>query len=226
MATILSVETATHGCSAALLHRGEVFVQRVWAPREHAARILGMVDEVLRLGGADLGDLDAIAFGVGPGSFLGTRIAAGVAQGIGFARDLPLIPVSSLSALAECAYAKVAAKQVVVAWDARMKSIYWGSYIYEAGLMQAAGADQLSQPGEMSPPQTGEWLLVGNAWDEYQQQLAPEWAPLLAQRSSQLRDAYPQAEYLLPAAQQAWEDGKLIAAEDAGPIYLRDPVRK
>ncbi|MGB5456905.1 MAG: tRNA (adenosine(37)-N6)-threonylcarbamoyltransferase complex dimerization subunit type 1 TsaB, partial [Gammaproteobacteria bacterium] len=102
---ILAVDTATEACSAALYLDGEIHQQFRVAPREHSHIILPMIDQLLSDSGIRVSDLDVLAFGRGPGSFMGVRIAAGVAQGIAFAWDLPVVPISTLAAIAQTVHA-------------------------------------------------------------------------------------------------------------------------
>ena len=97
---LLAVDTSTEACSAALLIDGECRQQYRLAPREHSRLILGMIDGLLNEAGITAAGLDALAFGRGPGSFMGIRIAAGVVQGIAFAHSIPVVPVSTLAAMA------------------------------------------------------------------------------------------------------------------------------
>ena len=174
MAKILAFDTATAACSVALSVKGEIYEQFEIAPRKHGQLILGMVQHLLSAAGMSLTDLDAIAYGCGPGSFMGIRLATGIAQGLAFGADKPLIPVSSLQTLAQSAYLGTQAPQIAAAWDARMQAIYWGVYrCDEAGLMQSVQSDTLSQPGQLMLP-TGSWLAAGNAWKVYADKLIPE----------------------------------------------------
>lgn len=100
-AKILAVDTATENCSVALIVDGKVYSRRAVAPREHTIKILPFVDEVLKEAGVRLQDLDALAFGQGPGSFTGVRIGIGIAQGLAFGADLPMVGISTLEAMAQ-----------------------------------------------------------------------------------------------------------------------------
>ena len=125
---ILALDTSTEACSAALLIDGEITSQYQLAPREHSRLILKIIDKLLSDAKVSVSSLDAIAFGRGPGSFMGLRIAAGVVQGIAFAHDIPVIPISTLKAIAQRAYEQTNIENVLVAIDARMDEVYWGAY--------------------------------------------------------------------------------------------------
>src|SRR5215475_15572992 len=101
MSTLIAIETATENCSAALLHEGRLLERSQLAPRRHAELILPMIDSLLAEAGVSRRQLDAIAVGRGPGAFTGVRLAISVAQGIALGLDVPVVPVSSLAALAQ-----------------------------------------------------------------------------------------------------------------------------
>lgn len=125
---ILAIETATEACSASLYLDGMIHERFEVAPRRHTELIVPMVRDLLAETQLKLEDLDVLAFGRGPGSFTGVRIAAGVVQGMALGADLPVVPVSTLEALALEALEESEAKYALVALDARMKEIYWGVY--------------------------------------------------------------------------------------------------
>ena len=128
MTTLLALDTATECCSAALLHDGTVTARSEVIPRQHAQRLLPMIEELLGERQLRLQDVDALVFGRGPGAFTGVRIATGMVQGLAFAADKPVIAVSNLAALAQRAWREHGAETVAAAIDARMDEVYWGLY--------------------------------------------------------------------------------------------------
>lgn len=117
---ILAIDTATEACSAALWNDGTLSAHFEICPREHTQRILPLVQEVLAESGTTLTELDALAFGRGPGSFTGVRIGIGIAQGLALGSELPMIGVSTLATMAQGAWRKTGATRVLAAIDARM----------------------------------------------------------------------------------------------------------
>ena len=167
---ILAVDTATEACSAALLVGDKLFSRWEEAPRDHTRKILPMVQAVLDDAGISLSDLDAIAFGRGPGSFTGVRIGIGVAQGLAFGAGVPLIGISTLAAMAQGAYRLDGAEQVLTAIDARMNEVYFGRYELIDGRMQLVGDEVVSEPaalvdvrGKLAGPVTCAAWLAGEA---------------------------------------------------------------
>ena len=126
MTKLLAIDTSTEACSAALGIGGDVRERYEFAPRQHAELILPMVDALLAEGQIKLKDLDGLAFGRGPGAFTGVRIATGVIQGLAFGAGLPVVPVSSLAALAQGA--APGHSSIMSAFDARMGEVYWGAF--------------------------------------------------------------------------------------------------
>ena len=160
---ILAIETATEGCSAALLINGEVIDRFQVAPREHGNLILPMVDELLNEAGMTLQQLDALAFGRGPGSFTGVRMATGVIQGLAFAAELPIAPVSTLTALAYQAGPPVEGQTVYAALDARMGEVYWCEYERIDGQLKAVSNESVIAPAAFSVTQGKQAIGIGPA---------------------------------------------------------------
>jgi tRNA threonylcarbamoyladenosine biosynthesis protein TsaB len=221
MPTILAIETATEACSAALYHQGKTTSKYQVAPQQHANLILFMCDELLREANLLPAQLSAIAFGRGPGSFTGVRIAVAVAQGIGVAHDLPLIPVSSLQALAQAAYQKHHIKKVLAGIDARMQEIYWCSFELIDGLMTPVDEEIVAKAEHLPVPDDANWLGAGSAWRSYAPVLQEKFASIVQSFDENL---FPSADVLLPYAIKAFAEGEIINAENAVPVYLRTDV--
>lgn len=213
MAKILAFDTSTEACSAALLLEGEIHEQFEIAPRRHTALLLPMVDDLLKTHSLKLTDLDAIAFGQGPGSFMGVRIATSVAQGLAYGANLPVIPVSSLQALAQAAYTQTFSTNVLVGWDARMDEVYWGAYTLRKNIMQTVVLDRLDPPSEINPPFDSSFLAAGNAWEVYGLDFP-----------NVLSDVYPTAAAIAVLAAERYERGELQSPVAAQPLYLRNQV--
>ncbi|WP_181363576.1 MULTISPECIES: tRNA (adenosine(37)-N6)-threonylcarbamoyltransferase complex dimerization subunit type 1 TsaB [unclassified Aeromonas] len=219
---ILAVDTATEACSAALLVGDKLFSRWEEAPRDHTRKILPMVQAVLEDAGISLSDLDAIAFGRGPGSFTGVRIGISVAQGLAFGAGVPLIGISTLAAMAQCAYRLDGAQQVLTAIDARMNEVYFGRYELIDGRMQLVGDEVVSEPaalvdvrGKLAGPVT----CVGTGFETYGETLSG-----LADELAVSQVRFPAAEDMLPLARAAWLAGEAVPVEQATPVYLRDKV--
>ena len=214
---LLALDTATETCTAALWQDGRV-LERNEIGGQHAERLLPMVDALLAEAGLALTQLDALAFGRGPGSFTGLRIGAGVVQGMAFGADLPVVPVSSLAVLAQ----GVDSPKVLAAFDARMQQVYWGAYRRNAqGLMVLQGEEQVLSPECVPVPDDEGWVGAGPAWGAYldglQQRLG---ARLLAWHPQQR----PQARHVAELGVDAYRRGAAVTAALALPVYLRNDV--
>lgn len=219
---ILAFETSTLACSAALSINGEIKELFELAPQRHAELILPMVEQLLLEAGMKLNQLDVIGIGQGPGSFMGARIAVGVAQGLAFGADLPVIGISTLQILAQTAYQQSRRTEIIAAWDARMNGIYWGIYrLNHQGIMTAVQADALSAPEELKIPSGITWLLAGNAWQTYRQPLEKVLSYL-----DQKTDIYPRAAAIIPLAQVFYQEGKACNPAAIEPVYLRNDIAR
>ena len=218
MTTLLALDTATEACSVALLHDGKITSHYEVIPRQHAQKLLPMIQTLLADAGIALSAVDAIAFGRGPGAFTGVRIAIGVVQGLAFALERPVLPVSNLAVLAQRALREHGATQVAAAIDARMDEVYWGCYAEQAGEMRLQGAEAVLPPEQVSLPQGlgGQWFGAGTGWG-YGERLA-------VKADGQDASMLPHALDLLTLAHFAWQRGESVPAEQAQPVYLRDKV--
>ncbi|WP_237388394.1 tRNA (adenosine(37)-N6)-threonylcarbamoyltransferase complex dimerization subunit type 1 TsaB [Xenorhabdus sp. Sc-CR9] len=219
---ILAIDTATEACSVALLNDGLVEAQFEISPREHTQRILPMVQEVLLEGNVSLQQLDALAFGRGPGSFTGVRIGVGIAQGLALGAELPMLGVSSLKTMAQGAFRLKGATNVLVAIDARMGEVYWGQYSRNLqGEWQGDETEAVLKPEqaqEIMRSLSGEWVIAGTGWDAYPQLLDSHLTLITSDVT------LPHAEDMLPLALQMWEAGETTVVEHAEPVYLRNEV--
>ncbi len=222
---ILAIDTATEACSVAL-GIGETVLARYEEPgRGHAERILPMIDEILAEAGIALTALDAIAFGRGPGAFTGVRIAAAVAQGLAFGADLPVIPVSSLAALAERALLQAPGNAALACIDARMSEVYWGAFQRGAARsIEPLGDERVTAPdavilNEPTPARLS-WIGVGTGFGAY-----PELAARLGIEAAAV-DAklLPRAHEMVRIGMCEFAAGHARDAERAVPVYLRDKV--
>lgn len=204
---ILAIDTATEACSVALWNDGNINAHFELCPREHTQRILPMVRDILAANSITLTDIDALAFGRGPGSFTGVRIGIGIAQGLALGANLPMTGVSTLATMAQGAWRKSGATRVLAAIDARMGEVYWAEYQRdENGVWHGEETEAVLNPGLVSErlkQLSGEWVTVGTGW--------PAWPDLGKDSGLALRDGdvlLPAAEDMLPLASQMLAAGK------------------
>jgi tRNA threonylcarbamoyladenosine biosynthesis protein TsaB len=242
MAALLAVETSTDACSAALLAGGEMRWRETDEPRAHARALLPMVEQLLAEASLTAGQLDAIAFGAGPGSFTGVRIGCGVAQGLAFAADVPMVRLSSLAtvaarwggeaasaaatagdgAAAEAAAATPVTARLVVAQDARMGQVYWGVWDAAAG-----GALTPVVADRADAPQDALALLAQQQATAHPVVLLGRGAaahPELVRRLGASHPWLPRARDALPLAEVLVRRGEVLPPERALPVYFRPPV--
>ncbi len=225
LVNILAIETATDACSCALEFSGTITARHRVEPRRHTELLLPMIDEVLADARADLGALDAIAFGRGPGSFTGLRIACSVAQGLGFGTGRPLVAVSTLQVIAAGVHRARGTPRVLVALDARMGELYWGGFEWDGVTMVPAFEESVVPPAAVHLPDAGEWAGAGSGWTAHRAVLEERVGDRLG-RGPEWVDAarLPRASDMLVPARLALEAGLGVAPEDAAPVYLRSQV--
>ncbi|PKH27044.1 tRNA (adenosine(37)-N6)-threonylcarbamoyltransferase complex dimerization subunit type 1 TsaB [Enterobacterales bacterium CwR94] len=220
---ILAIDTATEACSVALQQNGKIDALFEYCPREHTQRILPMVETVLSGQGVALTELDVLAFGRGPGSFTGVRIGIGIAQGLALGANLPMAGISTLATMAQGAWRLHGATRVLAAIDARMGEVYWGEYQRdEQGQWRGEETEAVLTPDAALARMaglSGEWATVGTGWAAW-----PELAStcVLALKATEV--TLPEAQDMLPLAQQAWDQQKCVPVEHAEPTYLRNEV--
>ncbi|WP_101675212.1 tRNA (adenosine(37)-N6)-threonylcarbamoyltransferase complex dimerization subunit type 1 TsaB [Alloalcanivorax mobilis] len=220
MATrILAIETATDACSVALWQDGRVLERFEPGARRQTERVLPLVDAVLAEAGVRLADLDALAFGRGPGAFTGVRVATSVIQGLAFACDLPVAPISTLAACALAAFdAHPGHPRVIAAFDARMGELYLGAYHCQGDEARVVLEDGLFDPEKVPEPGGDDWLLAGSG-------VAYEEAIRARIRVAAVDiGVTPRAGAVARLAAPLVARGLTVPAEQAQPVYLRDKV--
>ena len=222
MSKLLALDTSSDACSLALWLDGEVTADFQFRPRQHAQALLPQIQQLLGAKGLRLEHLDALAFGRGPGSFTGLRIAAASIQGLALAADLPVVPVSTLQALALQARQQYFARQLLTVIDARMDEVYWCAWQVDEDEPRALLAEQLSRPEKVLPllPEDQDWLLVGSGCVHAER--LP--ARVRARLCQEVPNLLPDAAAMVQLAALAWERGEAVDAAAAQPVYLRDRV--
>lgn len=214
---ILALDTSTEFCSVAVWRDGAVQQRVTHAGQSHSTVLLEMVDAVLQDAGLRLDALDGIAYGAGPGSFTGLRIACATAQGLAFAAGIPLAGISTLQALA----AGCGAAQVICCLDARMQEIYHAAYCREGDVYVEVSAPCVCAP-EAAPRLEGDgWTGCGSGFAVYHGVLQQRYGAQLAAIDGA---AHPQARDIAQLAAPVFAGGGGIPAEQAAPLYVRDRV--
>lgn len=215
MTCLLVVDASSTLCSVALSYQGQQWHISEEQPRRQAQRLLPMVDGLLKKAQVSKQDLQGIAYGCGPGSFTGIRIAASVTQGIALALDLPVLGVSSLQAVAQEVFAQSDAQQVMTIMNAHMGEVFWGAFERAGNLCKAISPEQVGSPekclaeiAEFNGEVAGDGLALPGFIH-----LPQQWAQV-----------QPQAQYILPLAKDAWHKQLFTDAEEQQPVYLRESV--
>jgi len=250
--TILAIDTSTEACSAALCVGaadealgGRVLTRYQEAPRGHAELILPMVDALLAEASITLKDLTAIAFGRGPGSFTGVRLAASVVQGLAYGSGVGVVPVSTLQAVATRAFAlederdAPRATHVLVCNDARMDEVYVGAFargprVCGVTVPVVLGAESVRRPDQVQVPEIADlgaatgvarWIGAGHGFKAY-----PVLSQLRAEAGGALEAVHemilPRAEDILAIARAEIAAGRVLPPTAALPVYVRDEVAK
>lgn len=220
---LLALDTSSLACSVALLVDDAIVDRHEEQAREHTRLLIPMIGDVLRQGNVVLTELDAIVLGNGPGSFIGMRIAASVAQGLAFGAGIPIVPVSSMLAVAAEAMAVDGATHVAVCQDAHMNEVYLG--LYGGGddaLPIALGPERLHGQGPIEDLRDapGKFMSAGFGWQRYSALLEANEDYLAASSTVQ----QPTARFLLPSGRALLESGAAVEPQDLVPAYLRQTV--
>lgn len=214
---LLGIETATEWLSLAVSAGGTVHERSLRAGHRHAELILDEIDALLARANIGVGELHGIAFGHGPGSFTGLRIACGVAQGIALARRLPVLGVGTLAAIA----ASSAAPRVVACLDARMHEVYHAAYEQRHDGLHEVIPPGLHRPGEVPLPEGDGWVGCGSGFAAHAATLTARYGARLAAVAP---DTFPSAAAVLRLAAPRFAAGEGGDPATAAPFYLRDRV--
>ncbi|MBK8286734.1 MAG: tRNA (adenosine(37)-N6)-threonylcarbamoyltransferase complex dimerization subunit type 1 TsaB [Ahniella sp.] len=221
---LLAIDTATEACSAAIFCKGEWLERFELAPRRHAQELLPMIDSLLAEAGIGKRAIDAIAVGRGPGAFTGVRLAISTAQGMALALDRPVLPISSLAALAQEALPRVpAGTPILAAIDARMGEVYAGVYRSDGmGLARLFGDEAVGPAANVPLPfmAGSPYAIVGTGWAAFREPIELRLgAPILADATR-----YPRALAVLQLALPRYQQGLGLDPDQLVPSYLRDKI--
>lgn len=213
--TIAAIETSTELASVALLCGDRLSSRESSGAQTHSMTVLAMLQELLREQEITLGQCDALAFGSGPGSFTGVRTACGLAQGLAFGANLPVVPVVTLLAMADAARQQGAGDNIIAVLDARMGEVYWAEYRFD-GQWEIVNEPRLSAPEQVAAQHAS--CATGNGLAAYADRFAalqpiPRWPEVM-----------PHATQIALLGRQFFQQGQGVHAREAQPLYLRNKV--
>lgn len=215
---ILALDTSTAWLSVAVFDGRTVAVVREHAGSASSERVLPLTAQVLAEAGTSLASLGGIAYGAGPGSFTGIRIACGVVQGLAFGADLPVFGVPTLGAIAQSAWRAHGVTRVLTCLDARMREVYVASYVRNDKAWTRIGDPAVCKPGAVRLAGEGDWFGAGDGFAEYPA-LAPQLG-LVRADPMVVPDAQSIAEWAWPHLLA----GEGVPAAEAQPLYVRHRV--
>ncbi len=218
MSKILALDTSTDNCSVALMVDKQIDERLVVAPKGHTNFILSMIDDLLNHHQLKIADLDALAFGCGPGSFTGVRLAASITQGLAASLDLPVVSISTLRTMAQEIFQKYQHSSVIVAQDARMQEIYLGQYVVSDQIMQPIAPDSLIKAQELKNFLQPGFVGVGSGFRLVQELIEDHVSINIVPTLG------VSAKYLVQIAEYDFLRGFALPIEKSLPIYLRDQV--
>lgn len=213
--TIAAIETSTELASVALLCGDRLVSRESSGAQTHSMTVLALLQELLREQNITLGQCDALAFGSGPGSFTGVRTACGLAQGLAFGANLPVVPVVTLLAMADAARHQAAGDNIIAVLDARMGEVYWAQYRFD-GQWKTISEPRLSAPEQVIAQQAS--CAAGNGLAAY----ADRFTAL--QPIPRLPELTPHARQIALLGRQFFQQGQGVQAREAQPLYLRNKV--
>jgi tRNA threonylcarbamoyladenosine biosynthesis protein TsaB len=208
---ILAFDSSAAACSVALTGTDRIIEFFEIMPRQQATHILPLIETALSQANIPLKQLDAIAFANGPGSFTGIRLAASIAQGLALGANVPIVPISTLCAMAQGAYHDFQVEQVLVVINAHSGDVYCGAYQWQDDQMQPVMAEQRCQPNQVKAPFKGNYIGIGDGWSLY-----PELLPSIPNYSTY----HPHAKWVARLAEAALAQGIGLTPEKISPSYL------
>ena len=214
---VLALDTSTEYCSVALWQGGAIVERSELAGQKHSEMLIAMIDDLLQATGHKLHAMDGIAFGMGPGSFTGVRIACGAAQGLAFGANLPVAGICTLEALAQAS----GKEKIIAALDARMGEIYHAAYEKRDGVWVTASEPRLCKPEDAPQIPGNDWFGAGSGFAMHGQALNERYAGQLQGVDGA---AVPQAAAIAALGAAQFAQGSGVDAAEALPLYLRDKV--
>lgn len=220
---LLAIETSTEACSVGLLIDNQLKTDHRLAPQQHGKLVLPMIDALMSDAGLQPAQLDGVVYGRGPGSFTGVRIGVALTQGIALGADLGVIGISTLQSVAQGVHRVHGDTHVSVSLDARMSEVYHAAFVVgDAGLAMPVTDEVVCPPEAIAELDTAQaWVWCGSGAERY-----PDTLPAGADGQAVVTraDAWPCAEDLLALAIPLFNAGKMLTAEQAAPVYLRNKV--
>ncbi len=219
---LLALESSTEACSVALCVGEKLYSSFELAPQQHAQRFLPMLDALVNEAGIKPGEINGVAYGHGPGSFTGVRIAASMMQGIAIGCEVRVVGVSTLHAIAYRVWQESGYSKVLAAIDARMSAVYWGCYQFdEQGRSIQVVKESVAAPEDVEHPAGNDWVGAGSGWQAYESALLKRCEGVCKQS---LGIVYPRAVDVLMIAKAEFINGRSVQPEEAIPVYLRNKV--
>lgn len=220
---LLAIETSTEACSVGLMIDGHIETRHRLAPQQHGVLVLPMIDELMSDAGIAPAQLDAVAYGRGPGSFTGVRIGVALTQGIALGADLGVIGISTLHSMAQSVHRTHDDNHIAVSLDARMDEVYFAAFTAdEAGIVLSV-VEECICPPESVPllERTQPWVWCGSGAERYADKI-PDVNE--SQGAIVRMDVWPHAHDMLVLAAPLYAANKITSPEQAMPVYLRDKV--
>ncbi|MCB1706636.1 MAG: tRNA (adenosine(37)-N6)-threonylcarbamoyltransferase complex dimerization subunit type 1 TsaB [Halioglobus sp.] len=223
MSGVLAIETATDACSVAVYRAGEYHERHTVAPRQHSRLLFSMLAELLSAGSLAEQGIEFIAYGCGPGSFTGLRIAASAVQGLAYSSSLPVVAVSTLAVMAQTALRQgvvSVSDTVLCTLDARINEVYSAVYVFENDIAVLRDGPWACAPGELTPPGAGPLHVVGSG-----SVFSATFPPVLQARIQKVfPDIVPAARDIIPLSLEKYRRGDTQAPRDVQPVYVRDEI--